>query len=495
MTVAVLKDTDLLARLWPYARRQGKLFGLALLLLPLFAAASGLQPLILQKAIDGLLAGQVTELPMYISWMVGALTVQLVLSSAQGFLLQKAGQNLTADLRTALFSHVTSLASAYFNRTPVGKLITRLTSDVEALGDVFSTGAVGILSDLISIVVVVGFMLTLRWDLALILAGLLIPISIIILFFQQRYRTANFKVREELSQLNAVLQENLLGITVVQMFRREQRNAQNFNVINQRYRQAMDETIFYDSAISALMEWIGLIGIATLLWFGGGEVLQQTLTYGTLVAFIQYAQRLFDPIRQITEKFTVIQSGLTAIERIGMILDEPVDIRDPAQPKKLPEPLRGTIVFENVSLAYREDDFVLQDLNFTIQPGEKVALVGPTGAGKSSIIRLLARLYEPTTGRITVDGVDIRDLTQSDLRRAIGVVLQEGFMFSGDVASNLALGESFTLDTIQKAAQSMGVDGFIEKLPQSYKTQVRERGSNLSTGQKQLLAFARIAPA
>jgi len=312
------------------------------------------------------------------------------------------------------------------------------------------------------------------------------------MIFQQRFRKANFRVREELSQLNAILQENLIGVMVVQMFRREKRNVEQFTTVNQRYRRALDETIFYDSAISGLMEWIGLIAVATLLWFGGGEVLQKSLTYGTLVAFIQYAGRLFDPIRQITEKFTVVQSGLTAIERISAILDEPLDIRDPAEPKRLSK-VRGEIIFDHVSLAYKDDDYVLRDLSFTIQPGEKVALVGPTGAGKSSIIRLLARLYEPTHGRILVDGVDIRDLSQQDLREVIGVVLQEGFMFSGDVASNLSLGESYPLEAIQAAARRMNVDSFIQSLPQGYQTIVRERGSNLSTGQKQLLAFARIA--
>jgi len=285
----------------------------------------------------------------------------------------------------------------------------------------------------------------------------------------------------------------MLGITVVQMFRREKRNGEQFQAVNTQYRRALDETIFYESAISAVMEWIGLVAIATLLWFGGGAVLQDAITYGTLVAFIQYAQRLFDPIRQITEKFTVVQSGLTALERIGMVLDEPIEIRDPAQPKRLPDPLRGEIRFEDVSLAYKDNDRVLNRISFTIKPGEKVALVGPTGAGKSSIIRLLSRLYEPTSGRILVDGIDIRDLTQEDLRRAIGVVLQEGFMFSGDVASNLSLGETYPLAEVERAARAMNVDAFIQSLPEGYQTQVRERGSNLSTGQKQLLAFARIA--
>jgi len=487
------KDGKLLVRLWPYIRRQSKLLMTALVLLPVLAVSSGVQPLILKHALDDALQQNMNSLVPSVILLLVCLVLQLVLAGMQGFILQKAGQNITADLRQSLFVHVLSLSSSYFSRTPVGKLITRLTSDVEALGDVFSTGAVGIFSDFVSIVVVLIFMFSLRWDLALILAALLIPIALMVLFFQQAYRRSNFKVREELSSLNSVLQENIQGINVVQMFRREARNVDQFQTINTRYRRSLDETIFYESAISAVMEWIGLVAIATLLWFGGGALLQNAISYGTLVAFIQYAQRLFDPIRQITEKFTVVQSGLTALERINLVLDEPIEIRDPSHPQKLPDPIKGEIRFENVSLAYKDNDRVLNNITFTIKPGEKVALVGPTGAGKSSIIRLLSRLYEPTEGRILLDGVDIRDLTQQDLREAIGLVLQEGFMFSGDVASNLSLGEEYPLEAVESAAKSMNVDDFIRCLPQGYQTQVRERGSNLSTGQKQLLAFARIA--
>ncbi|HEY9301308.1 MAG TPA: ABC transporter ATP-binding protein, partial [Phormidium sp.] len=401
-----------------------------------------------------------------------------------------------------LFTHVTSLAVKFFDRTPVGKLITRITSDVEALGDVFSTGAIGIVSDLFSILVIAIFMFTLQWQLALMLILMLIPVSLVIIYFQQQYRKANYKAREELSALNSTLQENIVGINVVQMFRREKFNAEVFRNTNKRYIREVDKTIFHDSAVSATLEWISLVAIACVLGLGGWLVMQQDLTFGILSTFILYAQRLFDPIRQLAEKFTSIQAGFTAVERITDILNEPIEIRDPETPKSLPVigyfdnkgvSSMGEIRFEQVNFAYKPNEYVLKNLNFTINPGEKVALVGPTGAGKSSIIRLLCRLYEATSGRIIVDGIDIRDLPQIELRRHIGVILQDGFLFSGDVKSNITLGENYSLETIKAAARGTNVDKFIEQLPQGYDTELRERGTNLSGGQKQLLAFARAA--
>jgi ATP-binding cassette, subfamily B, multidrug efflux pump len=489
------KDIQLLKRLLPFAKKEWKTFAIALALLPFLSGASAVQPLLVQKAIDGPIStGDLDGLHLYVWLLAASLLVQIIFQSVQGFLVQKAGQKMTASIRQSLFNHVLSLSSNYFSKMPVGKLITRLTSDVEALGDVFSTGAVGVVSDLFSIVVVLGFMAALNPWLALILFVWLIPITVMVLYFQRRYREATYRSREELSSLNAVLQENILGINVVQLFRREKRNSEQYGQVNNRYIKALDETIFFDSSISAVMEWAGLIGISLLLWFGGIQVVDSSITFGVLLAFIQYAQRLFNPIRQITEKFTVFQSGFTSIERLSAILDEPIEIKDIENPQHLPlAEAKGEITFEHVSLAYKEDETVLKDLNFTIKPGEKVALVGPTGAGKSSIIRLLSRLYEPSEGRILIDGVDITQVTQAELRNYVGVILQDGFLFSGDVASNIALGDEYAQEKIEDAARRMNVDSFIQRLPQGYQTEIRERGNNLSSGQKQLLAFARAA--
>jgi ATP-binding cassette subfamily B protein len=332
---------------------------------------------------------------------------------------------------------------------------------------------------------------------------------------QKQYRKSNYKVREELSVLNSQLQENIIGINVVQLFRREKFNAELFRTNNQRYVHEVDNTIFYDSAVSATLEWIALIAVAGVLWLGGYLLLGKDLTFGILSAFILYAQRLFDPLREFAEKFTVIQSGFTAIERVSEILNEPIEIRDSGNPRfsildsrlgyidgitHNPEfptedshPELGEIRFEHVWFAYKDDDYVIKDLDFTIHPGEKIALVGPTGAGKSSIIRLLCRLYEPNQGRILVDGIDIREIPQAELRRYMAVILQEGFLFAGDVKSNITLGDSYSFEEIQQAAAKTNITQFIEQLPQGYDTQLRERGTNLSSGQKQLLAFARAA--
>jgi ATP-binding cassette subfamily B protein len=298
-----------------------------------------------------------------------------------------------------------------------------------------------------------------------------------------------------------MLQENIAGMNVVQLFRREQFNAEMFRTVNERYVTQVDKTIFHDSAVSATLEWISLVAIAAVLWLGGLFVLGNALSFGALSAFILYAQRLFDPLRRFAEKFTMLQAGFTAIERISDIMDEPIEIRDPEHAVQQHLTLAsqdgnsrtGEIRFEQVWFGYKPDEYVLKDLNFTIQPGEKVALVGPTGAGKSSIIRLLCRLYEPTKGRILIDGIDIRDLRQADLRRYMGVILQEGFLFAGDVKGNITLGETYPFEEIETAAKVTNVASFIEQLPQGYDTQLRERGTNLSGGQKQLLAFARAA--
>ncbi|MBI1243303.1 MAG: ATP-binding cassette domain-containing protein [Nostoc sp. RI_552] len=519
-------DWRLFLRLLPYARRSGQLLTVALVLLIPIALASAVQPLLIGQVIslirnepstyDFLKNRPLWEgLNILQVLILLAITMRLVLTGVQGYLLQKLGQKITAAIREDLFHHVTSLAVRFFDRTPIGKLITRLTSDVEVLGDVFSTGAIGIVSNVFSMLVIIGIMLSIQWKLACLLLVMLLPITWLIIYFQQQYRKANYKGREELSALNSQLQENVVGINIVQLFRREKFNAELFRQTNKRYTQQVDQTIFYDSAVSATLEWIGLVAIAGVLLVGGWLLLGGSLTFGVLAAFILYAQRLFDPLRDFAEKFTVIQAGFTAIERITDILDEPIEIRDGNNPrfsifdssfgyideiisnlesqKFDSAPELGEIRFENVWFAYKDDDYVIKNLNFIIHPGEKVALVGPTGAGKSSIIRLLCRLYEPTKGRILLDGIDIRELPQADLRRYMAVILQEGFLFAGDVKSNITLGDHYTLEEIQQAASKTNIAEFIEQLPQGYDTQLRQRGTNISSGQKQLLAFARAA--
>ena len=508
-TYRAKRETDwrLLKSLIPYGLQNKRTLLFSLLLLVPASIAGAIQPILVGDAISlvrqeptWLKFLQTVPLTTGINILSALLLVTLVarafLDAWQGYLVQEVGQNITANIRTDLFFHVTSLAMRFFDRTPVGRLITRLTSDVESLGDVFSTGAIGIIGDLFSILVIAVLMFVLQWQLALLLVIMLIPVTALIIYFQQQFRKANYRAREEISALNSMLQENIVGIGVVQLFRREPFNAQLFSQINQRYIKEVDKTIFHDSAISATLEWISLVAIAGVLWFGSLLIMDDQLKLGTLTAFILYAQRLFDPLRQFAEKFTAIQAGLTAIERVNDIMSEPIDIRDIANPKTLyadPDAETGKIQFDQVWFGYKPEDPVLKDLNFTIHPGEKVALVGPTGAGKSSIIRLLTRLYETDKGKILIDGIDVRDLPQTELRRHMGVILQDGFIFAGDVKSNITLGETYSFEEIQAAAQNTNVDRLIEQLPQGYDTPLRERGTNLSAGQKQLLAFARAA--
>jgi ATP-binding cassette, subfamily B, multidrug efflux pump len=533
-------DWRLFLKLWPYIRKNRSMLLLPLVLLLPLALANALQPVLIGQAISLIrqepvawfLEGRTLQggLNLLIALLLVTVAVRLVLDGWQSFLVQKAGQYITADIRNDLFSHVTALAVRFFDRTPVGKLITRLTSDVDALGDVFSTGAVGILSDLFSILVLLVVMFTMQWQLALLLLGLLLPVTWLIIYFQQQYRKANYKAREHLSELNATLQENISGLNVVQLFRRERFNAELFRTTNQKYIDAVDKTIFHDSAVSSTLEWVSLIAIAGVLWLGGYLVMQQALTFGTLATFILFAQRLFDPLRQFADKFTAIQAGFTAVERITDLFNVPIEIRDPDQPVPISEldaqspvrmraiesavvnshpaspaaahqvealeaaPVRASeIRFDHVWFGYKPDEYVLKDLHFTLRPGEKVALVGPTGAGKSSIIRLLCRLYDINQGRILLDGVDIRDLPQSELRRRMAVILQDGFLFAGDVKGNITLGEDYPIEAVVEAAERTNIAQFIDQLPQGYDTELRERGTNLSGGQKQLLAFARAA--
>lgn len=515
-------DWRLTQILIPYAlRHRTLLFWSMSLLIPL-AIADATQPILVGQVVSVLRSEEGDllwflrdrSLEQGIQLVVILLTItiiiKLALTGIQGYQVQKVGQQITEGIRNDLFEHVTSLSSRFFDKTPVGRLITRLTSDVEALGDVFSTGAIGIVGDLFSMLVITITMFLRDWRLATLLMLMLLPVTALIVYFQQQYRKANYAAREELSTLNSNLQENIVGVGIVQLFRRERFNSELYRSINQRYIKEVDRTIFFDSAVSATLEWIALVAIAGVLWQGGWLVQQGSIELGQLTTFVLFAQRLFNPLRQFAEKFTAIQAGLTSLERVNNLLAEPIEVQDPdvlatsgtALPLETTHQnpaahLHGTgsgrIEFDHVWFGYKEDDFVLKDLSFTIEPGEKVALVGPTGAGKSSIIRLLSRLYDINQGRVLLDGVDIRDMPQADLRQQMAIILQDGFLFAGDVKRNISLGESYSLEQIKQAAADTNVAAFIEALPHGYDTMLRQRGTNLSGGQKQLLAFARAA--
>ena len=510
-------DLRRVKRLGRYLGRDRRRLSLTLVLLIPVALAGAIQPLLVGQAIAVLrrVGGETKEsvlpllqgletpvaLRLIVAVLLVSVLLRLGLQGVQTFNIQAVGQRLTARIREDLFAHAINLSVRFHDRMPVGKLLTRLTSDVDALAEVFGSGAVGVLGDLVSLVVIAVTMLLVEWRLGLLLLAAQIPVTFVILWLQRRYRKANYRVREELSQLNADFQENLQGLEVVQMFRREAVNGERFNTTGLAYRKAVNGTIFFDSSISAFIEWVALGAVALVLALGGWMVTAGAMGLGTLTTFILYSQRLFDPLRQLAERFTQIQGGLTAVERIGELLEEPLEIVDNAKVaddgtiRQLATARgpRGEVVFENVSFSYRPDEPILRNLNFRIAAGEHVALVGPTGSGKSTVIRLLCRLYEPQEGRILLDGRDIRSLPMQELRRQLGVVLQDTFLFSGTVGDNLRLDVPIDDARLRSICRDLGLDPLLQRLPNGLDTTLRERGGNLSSGERQLLAVARVA--
>ena len=501
--MGAVADWRRVRRLGRYLVRDRRRLMVALLLLLPLAFAGALQPVLLGQAV-GVLRGEPSlpflsgmSLSASIRVIIGlyfvSVLLRLGLQGVQQFSILAVGQRLTARIRDDLFEHALSLSLRFHDRMPVGKLLTRLTSDVDALAEVFGSGAVGVLNDLVSLLVLASTMLFIEWRLGLLLLFTQVPVTLAVLWLQRRYRKANYRVREELSQLNADFQENLQGLEVVQMYGRETVNSARFLRTGMHYRSAVNGTIFFDSSISAFLEWVALAAIALVLALGGLMVTNGAMGLGTLTTFILASQRLFDPLRQLAERFTQIQGGLTAVERIGELMEEPLEIAEAKGVLPHVSGGGGEVIFENVSFAYRPDDPILRNLSFRIAPGEHVALVGPTGSGKSTIIRLLCRLYEPQQGRILLDGRDIRTIPMADLRRELGVVLQDTFLFSGNVADNLRLNASVSDRELAQVCAELGLNELLAKLPNGLETELRERGGNLSSGERQLLAVARVA--
>tara|TARA_Y100001968_G_C19450730_1_gene768387 strand:- start:2591 stop:4384 length:1794 start_codon:yes stop_codon:yes gene_type:complete len=503
-----LKDLNRIKKLGKYLTNDKKTIYLIILILIPVAFAGAIQPLLVGQAIT-LLKNETSDVwlsKIFIGKSINLIIIslfisvllRLILQGYQTYNIQAVGQKLTARIRRELFSHSMSLSLRYHDKMPVGKLLTRLTNDVDALSEVFGSGAVGVIADFVSLMVISLTMLSIDQGLAILLLFTQIPVSYFIIWLQKRYRKANYQVREELSQLNSDFQENLQGLEVVQMFRRQSFNSKKFNKTGQLYRKAVDGTIFYDSSISAFIEWISLAAVSLVLAVGGYLVTSGNIGLGTLTTFILYSQRLFEPLRQLAERFTQIQGGLTAVERINELLDEKVDIKDDfttLKDKKSTKDhiFKGNIEFKNVSFYYKGNDYILKDLSFKIKPGEHIAFVGPTGSGKSTLIRLLCRLYEPQKGEILIDDINIKNIPISQLRNMLGVVLQDTFIFSGNVAENLKLSSDIDIKDLEVICNKLGLDNLINKLPDGLNTSLRERGGNLSSGERQLLSVARVA--
>jgi ATP-binding cassette subfamily B protein len=484
-------DAQLLWRLLLYLRRYKLAVLSAFVLIVAMAGLDLVGPYLTKVAIDrhiipGDGAGLLNVAALYAVVLIAAFGVRL----GQIYIMQMAGQRIMQDMRREIFGHLQDLHVAYFERNPVGRLMTRVTTDVDAVNELFTSGVVTVFGDLFTLFGIMGVMLALNWRLALVTFSVIPFFFLVSHWFRRGARRSFREVRKALARINAFLQENLSGMSVVQLFRREARNAEGFAQVNREHADANLRTIFFFAVFYPAIELLAAVAIALILLYGGGRVLAGSLTLGALVAFIQYSERFWRPISDLSEKFNILQAAMAASERIFVLLDTEPLVVAPPSPTAVTA-IRGHVGFENVWFAYNEEDWVLREIDFAVEPGRSVALVGATGAGKTSIISLLARFYDVQRGRVTLDGIDVRELEPRRLRSALALVLQDVHLFSGTVASNLRLGSVIPDDQVERAARAVHAHRFIEALPNGYETEVKERGSTLSVGQKQLLSFAR----
>jgi ATP-binding cassette subfamily B protein len=414
-----------------------------------------------------------------------------VVQYAHGMIIQKMGQYVMFDLRQEIFTHFFRLAMRFHDRTPVGRLMTRLTSDVDALNEMFTVGIVSLVRNVIAILYIVAWMFYVNWRLTLLTFTALPLMAALTVWFRKGVRAATSEIRTQVAHLNAFLQEHISGMVVVQLFNREPHEQKIFEGINDAFRKANIRAVLYYAIFLPAVEVVGVVGIALILWKGGMQVISGMASLGTFIAFIQLTQSFYAPITDISEKYNILQSAIASSERIFALLDEPADVKCPSSPRQLGK-ARGKIEFRHVWFAYDDEDWVLKDVSFTVEAGERVAIVGHTGAGKTTITNLLLRFYEIQRGQILFDDQDLSDLDPTELRSNFGMVLQDVFLFSGDVSSNIRLGnQAIDDERVQAAAKAVNLDTLVRRLPEAYATQVQERGAGFSVGQKQLISFAR----
>jgi ATP-binding cassette, subfamily B, multidrug efflux pump len=536
-------DSRLMKRLLTYLRPYKFQVGISLSSILLKAASDVLQPILVMIEVDKYLA-PVTGLRTFLDFTlsdnfftgvseiaalyVGLLVFSFLLEYLQTYFMQWTGQKVMFDLRSQIFRHLQEMHIAYYDKNPVGRLVTRVTSDVDALNDMFTSGVVSLFEDVFVLTGIVAIMLCVNWKLALITLAVLPLIAWATRIFRDKVRDSYRRIRTAIARINAHLQEHVSGMTVLQLFNREERAFQQFSKVNEIHMDAYKDAIMAHAVYYPVVEFLSAVAMACVFWFGGNDVIHQlrtsritieftrthlisihsvsaVVTIGVLIAFIQYAQRFFRPIQDFSEKYNLLQAAMAASERIFKLLDTPVEVTSPSNAKK-PEGL-GRIEFDHVWFTYghvdspagepsvspeHQPDWILKDVTFTIEPGETVAIVGHTGAGKTTMISLLMRFYDVQKGAIKIDGIDIKQMDLTALRRRFGVVLQDPFLFTGTVESNIRLGtEWIRQQDVEKAAKEVNLTDFIHSLPGGFKEEVRERGSTLSTGQKQLISFAR----
>jgi ATP-binding cassette subfamily B multidrug efflux pump len=508
-------DSVLMRRLLGYLRPYRPQVALALAAIVTGSALQLTQPYLMKIAIDRYIAGgDFAGLDRIALAFLAILLASFGLEFVQTWTLQMTGQRIMFDMRTEIYGHLQRLDVQFYDRNPVGRLMTRVTTDVDVLNDLFTAGVVSIFGDIFMLVGIMVVMVVMDWRLALVAFSVLPLIVLVTQWFRRNARESYRTVRMWIARINAFLQEHITGMSTVQLFRQEGRTAARFEDINRKHRDANVQSIFYYAVFYPAIEVIGALAAALIIWFGGGWTLEGTLTLGSLVAFLQYSQRFFRPISDMSEKFNVLQAAMASSERIFKLLDTPVRIKSGTGDWGLGTgdrgsgmgeqgsgigdggwsggERRGAIVFDDVSFAYSGEDYVLRHVSFDVKPGERVGIVGATGAGKSTLINLLLRFYDVTAGRILVDGRDVRDVDPGTLRSRFSLVLQDVHLFSGTVASNIRLGNAgISDDLLRAAARAVHADRFIEQLPDRFDQRVAERGATLSVGQKQLLSFAR----
>ncbi len=521
-------DSRLMKRLLGYLRPYKWPVVVALIAIVLKAGADIIGPFLTKVAIDKYLAPApsgsahswlgshlssqpFTGIAQITGIYVGTLLFSFLLEFLQTYYMQWTGQKVMFDLRSQIFRHLQRMHLGFFDKNPVGRLVTRTTTDVDAVNEMFTSGVVSIFEDVFVLGGIIGFMLYMNWRLALIAFSVLPLIFYATTIFRRQVRESYRRIRVAIARINSYLQEHVSGMVVLQLFNRERKAYNRFERINATHMEAFKDAILSYSVYYPVVELLSSTAIAGVIWFGGGQVMRNLTTIGTLVAFMQYAQRFFRPIQDLSEKYNILQSAMASSERIFKLLDTPPEILSPADPKQVSG--AGRIEFDHVWFAYRnvpfpeegeelrpsisgskpgEPDWVLRDVSFGLEPGQTIAVVGHTGAGKTTLISLLLRFYDVQKGAVRIDGVDIRELDLRDLRRRFGVVLQDPFLFSGTVEQNIRLGSDWIGDEqVEQAAEEVNVADFIRTLPDGFKEKVRERGSTLSTGQKQLISFAR----
>jgi ATP-binding cassette, subfamily B, multidrug efflux pump len=485
-------DRKVLLRLLGYIKPYRHLIVFTVFLLLLIALLGIAGPYLIKIAIDKYLTPGQPGGFLYIVLLFGGVIIfEFVFRFLQQYLTEYLGQKIMYDMRMDIFRHVQQMEMSFFDKNPVGRILTRITTDVQALNELLSSGIVTFFGDIFMIVGITIVMISLSWKLSLVTLSVLVLLAVSTVVFRQKVRVSFKIIRAKISNMSAYLNEAITGINTIKLFNREKKNEKEFDVLNRGYTGEYLKTIFYYSVFFPVVGFIGSLATALIIWYGGGNVVRNFLTLGTLVAFIQYIDKFFHPISDLAEKFGIIQEAVAASERIFTLLDQEPAIISPVSPV-IPEKIEGNIKFENVWFAYENDNFILKDISFGIRSGQSLAIVGATGSGKTSIINILSRFYDIQKGTISLDNIDIKDFDLTFLRKHIGIVMQDVFLFSGTIMENITLGDkSISYENVISASKYVNAHKFILKLPDGYNTDIRERGQLLSVGQRQLIAFAR----